>query len=66
MKQKSLKEMSVIELENDVKEKKNKLMELKFQLISSELKDYSQISKARKDIAMASTFLSMKRSETSE
>jgi ribosomal protein L29 len=57
---------SEAELIAELKQEKSNLLDMKFQLISNELKDNSQIGKKRKDISRIETFLTTKRRESSE
>ena len=42
-------------------EKAKEILELKFQLVNSKLKNYSLIKKAKKELARIKTFLAQKR-----
>lgn len=53
-----IKDKSLIELENMLKEKKLKLFELKLQLKTMQLKNYCELSNTRKEIARISTVIS--------
>lgn len=56
-----IKDKDVQELQTMLKEKKMKLFELKIQLKTSQLPNYSEISVVRKDIARIATAISAKR-----
>jgi large subunit ribosomal protein L29 len=62
MKKNQFEEKTIKDLECDLEEKKKALTKLRFQLVANELKDNTQISKTRKDIARIKTYLTMKRS----
>ncbi len=59
-------QINEIELETELKLEKSQLLDLKFQLVSNKLKDYSQIKKKKKDISRLETFLTIKRRSLGE
>ncbi len=60
MKKQELMNLSVAELEKTIADMRRELFELKISLPSGQVKDYSQISKVRKNIARGLTFLNQK------
>ena len=61
MKAKELREQSENQLQLLVKDSKEKLKSLRFSLANRQLKDYSEIKKTKKIIAMAKSVLGEKR-----
>jgi large subunit ribosomal protein L29 len=57
MKVKELREKSDNQLQNLIKESKEKLRKLKFSLFNKQLKNYKEISQVKKTIARAKTIL---------
>jgi len=57
MKAKEYKEQSDNQLQNLIKENKEKLREFRFALSNKQLKDYNEIKKAKKIVAVAKTIL---------
>ena len=52
--------LSVEELKEKIKEKKQMLLELRFSAVSNELKDNSQLKKTKKDVARILTCINQK------
>ncbi|MCK4799936.1 50S ribosomal protein L29 [Candidatus Parcubacteria bacterium] len=61
MKAKELREQSENQLQILVKDSKEKLKSLRFSLANKQLKDYSEIKKTKKIVAMAKSVLGEKR-----
>lgn len=61
MKASEIRELSTNELQEQVKMKKEQLFGLRFQQVTGELKDTSQIRKVRKDVARLLTELSARK-----
>ena len=61
MKAKELREQSENQLQVLVKDNKEKLKSLRFSLANKQLKDYSEIKKTKKVVAMAKSVLGEKR-----
>ena len=61
MKAKELREQSENQLQVLVKDSKEKLKSLRFSLANKQLKDYSEIKKTKKIVAMAKSVLGEKR-----
>ena len=57
MKAKEYREQSDNQLQNLIKENKEKLREFRFALSNKQLKDYNEIKKAKKIVAVAKTIL---------
>lgn len=53
----ALKQKTMAELENDLKEKKSELLNLRFQLATGQLENTSAINQCKKDIARVKTIM---------
>ena len=53
----ALKQKTMAELENDLKEKKSELLNLRFQLATGQLENTSAIAQCKKDIARVKTIM---------
>ena len=60
MKIEDLKKLSDSELQKELRQLKKELFDLRMNLGTGEVKDYSQFGKVRKDIARCLTFLKQK------
>jgi large subunit ribosomal protein L29 len=54
-----IKSLPIEELEHRIEEKKKALIDLRIQKVSQQLKDYSQISKTKADIARLKTAITL-------
>ena len=53
----ALKQKTMAELENDLKEKKSELLNLRFQLATGQLENTAAINQCKKDIARVKTIM---------
>lgn len=61
MKIEDLKKLSDTEIQKEVKQLKKELFDLKMNLDTGEIKNFSQFGKIRKDVARCLTFLKQKK-----
>jgi large subunit ribosomal protein L29 len=61
MKAAEIREMSVAEIETAITETRHELLNLRFQTITGQLTDSSQIRKVRRDVARMETILNEKK-----
>jgi large subunit ribosomal protein L29 len=61
MKAAEIREMSVAEIETAITETRHELLNLRFQTITGQLPDSSQIRKVRRDVARMETILNEKK-----
>ncbi len=64
MKSEDIRKMPIDKIEQELDDAREKLMKMRFQIATGELKDQNQPRNTRRDIARLSTILKEKRAET--